>query len=98
MERICFFLLLCGAWQSVTSRALIERPYSGVPQAVGAVYDRAGFVVHDGAEILAPIAAYGLQITDSGNNTGWMFVAPNVRLVRSGRRARLRSARRNMCQ
>src|SRR5438093_13765706 len=28
-----------------TSRALIERPYSCVPQAVGAVYDRPGFFV-----------------------------------------------------
>src|SRR5439155_18690169 len=28
-----------------TSRALIERPYSCAPQAVGAVYDRPGFFV-----------------------------------------------------
>src|SRR5437016_5546702 len=28
-----------------TSRALIERPYSYAPQAVGAVYDRPGFFV-----------------------------------------------------
>ena len=27
------------------SRALIERPYSREPQAVGAVYDRPGFLV-----------------------------------------------------
>ena len=34
-----------------TSRALIERPYSCAPQAVGAVYDRPGFFVQspDGA-------------------------------------------------
>src|SRR3989454_8434117 len=28
-----------------TSRALVERPYSCAPQAVGAVYDRPGFFV-----------------------------------------------------
>src|SRR5439155_6169905 len=36
---------LCGLWTKNTSRALVERPYSCEPQAVGAVYDRPGFFV-----------------------------------------------------
>src|SRR5437870_11347019 len=43
-----------------TSRALIERPYSCAPQAVGAVYDRPGFFVQSpkaqkGRHILPPL-------------------------------------------
>src|SRR5437660_12767911 len=41
-----------------TSRALIERPYSCAPQAVGAVYDRPGFFVQSRAALFAQ--------TDSG--------------------------------
>src|SRR5437870_13671703 len=36
---------LCGLCTNNTSWALIERPYSCAPQAVGAVYDRPGFFV-----------------------------------------------------
>ena len=36
---------LCGLCAENTSWALIERPYSCAPQAVGAVYDRPGFSV-----------------------------------------------------
>src|SRR5437016_2721790 len=36
-----------------TSRALIERPYSCAPQAVGAVYDRPGFFVQSRFDVVA---------------------------------------------
>ena len=36
------------------SRALIERPYSREPQAVGAVYDRPGFFVQSRPELCSP--------------------------------------------
>ena len=35
-----------------TSWALIERPYSCAPQAVGAVYDRPGFFVQSPSDLL----------------------------------------------
>src|SRR5438094_9093036 len=44
-ESINFFGLVVGLCTKNTSWALIERPYSREPQAVGAVYDRPGFFV-----------------------------------------------------
>src|SRR5437660_10778234 len=41
---------LAGLCTKNTSQALIERPYSCAPQAVGAVYDRPGFFVQSPAE------------------------------------------------
>src|SRR6059036_1034869 len=46
--RICYtFVIMRRQWalHKNRSRALIERPYSCGPQAVGAVYDRPGFFV-----------------------------------------------------
>ena len=45
-----------------TSRALIERPYSCAPQAVGAVYDRPGFFVQSLSEARQNIAGTALRI------------------------------------
>src|SRR5437764_1173340 len=47
-----------------TSRALIERPYSCAPQAVGAVYDRPGFFVQSPVECVK-VAARQPPLLDS---------------------------------
>src|SRR5436189_576709 len=47
-----------------TSRALIERPYSCAPQAVGAVYDRPGFFVQSPVECVK-VAAQQPPLLDS---------------------------------
>src|SRR5213595_3056055 len=44
-ESKLYILRYKGLCTKNTSRALIERPYSCAPQAVGAVYDRPGFFV-----------------------------------------------------
>src|SRR5437879_11357162 len=54
-----------------TSRALIERPYSCAPQAVGAVYDRPGFFVQspsDGTMEQSP--TYNFQHVYFGDGPG----------------------------
>src|SRR5947208_10757170 len=68
-----------------TSWALIERPYSCAPQAVGAVYDRPGFVVqsplHDIASHTQSVLSHlhsgspilSSSLPDRSNQTNWQF-------------------------
>src|SRR5256886_16402645 len=75
-----------------TSRALIERPYSCAPQAVGAVYDRPGFFVQ------SPALTQSLElfeVVDAVRNELAVDLYPNVEahLIALGQRDKDRDLR-----
>src|SRR5438874_13820856 len=76
-----------------TSWALIERPYSCAPQAVGAVYDRPGFFVQSRKKLFAKADEESIDIIERAihdlRKLGVTIVDPGTPIVSSliGRRA-----------